>query len=31
VRMPLAPEADDCDLAVEEVEVAVTVNGCHRF
>ena len=30
VRMPLAAVADDRDLAVEEVEVAVTVNGCHR-
>ena len=30
VRMPLAAEADDGDLAVEEVEVAVAVNGCHR-
>ena len=28
--MPLAPESDDGDLAVEEVEIAVTVNRCHR-
>jgi len=27
--MPLAAEADDGDLAVEEVEVAVAVNRCH--
>ena len=30
VRVTLAAEADDGDLAVEQVEVAVAVNGCHR-
>jgi hypothetical protein len=28
--MPLAPESDDGDLAVEEVEIAVAVNRCHE-
>src|SRR5260221_12545911 len=28
--MPLAAVADDGDLAVEEVEIAVAMNGCHR-